>query len=149
MERNKETLTDVQLEKTDELKKKQSDTDEELEIEYQPIESVRVLHRKREQSHDSDPSTHVEFEWEFGLIFGPDVSYIKEVFVRLTDVSMGDCVTKEQKEKIFEAFKPYCSKEFPFVNIWKRPAYKLLNSKFVLNCARTCSVIDSNGQLVS
>lgn len=132
----------------EEIKKRQSDTDEELEIEYKPIKCVRVLHRKREQSHDADPGTHIEFEWELSILFGPDVTYIEEVFVRLTDVSMGDCVTKERKEKIFEAFKPYCSKEFPFVNIWKRPAYKSLNSRFIQTCSKSCSVFDCTNQLV-
>jgi len=110
------------------------------ELEWRPIQQVRVLHRKREQSSGDDPNTRIEFEWEFVLTFGPDVNHIEDVSLQLIDFYTADGVSKERKEVLLNAFSPYMSAKFPYAHSWKGPAAKLL-TKELPRMARVVKVI--------
>jgi hypothetical protein len=116
---------------------------------YKGLRAIRVLHRKREQSHEDDPALHFEFEWEMAITFDPEMEEILNVTVQVLDLSTSSHVSKERKEDLIRAFRGFMSEEFPYQMLLKKPCKQLSIHKDLPSLAKILHVIDSQARMVS
>ena len=118
------------------------------ELSSKTLKNIRIIHRKREQSHDDDPSFHFEFEWEMSLEFDPFLIELLNVKIEITDLLFSDGVSKEKREELLNLFSCYISQTFPFTLIWKKPAAKSALHKEIPLITKSLKIIDLRSRVV-
>jgi hypothetical protein len=81
---------------------------------------IVVLHKKKEQSHDTNPQSYFEFLWELEFFFNKDLSDFTVNFA-ITDWNFTTLVSPEIKHQFEEVIREFVPKNIPYKRLWKKP----------------------------
>lgn len=127
-----------------------------LELTKNPIQSVRVIHRKRERSDiptnvmadNANTEPFCEFEWELALTFDSNLDNLTDASLSIVDVATPEDISIEKREELLRAISPFTSRDFPYVIVWKGVQRQSIYKDFH-QLVDTCEVMDGEGNKVT
>lgn len=81
------------------------------------IDTVTVVHIRREQSFNTPPEMTFEFVWECRILFNKAVTNMEEVKVRIKELAFGEKVTLENRDKITNEMKRFLADDCVFTTL--------------------------------
>lgn len=81
------------------------------------IDTVTVVHIRREQSFNTPPEKTFEFVWECRIVFNKDVTSINEVKIRIIELAFNEKVTPDTNLYIRNEMKRFIDDECVFTTL--------------------------------
>jgi len=78
------------------------------------MDSVTVVHIRREQSFNTPPEMTFEFVWECRIVFDKEVTRMDEVKVRIIELAFGERVSPENNSRIRNEMKRFITNDCVF-----------------------------------
>lgn len=75
------------------------------------LDTVTVVHIRREQSFNTPPEMTFEFVWECRIVFNKEVTRMDEVKVRIIELAFGEKVSPDNNNKIRNEMKRFLTED--------------------------------------